>query len=238
MINEKWRLSIGAPPVARAIGVVAGLFFAAVGTAFAVIPLAADRALADLTGFGDGTGGCADTDGIPAEYLPAGVSGCGTGFSAWLHGGLGPLKLIGLIGIPFALLGVVMVLRTLRTAAWLDGTTLRMRGAFRSRSVDLATAAVTAGVSTHRNSDGDGHVTLSRVPMLVARDPQSGRTLSLPLQGMGLDHLPPRELRLLADAMTAGRPTAGPHAGPDVDVHRVAAQLREMADNPLQLPAR
>jgi hypothetical protein len=234
MINEKWRLSIGAPPVARAIGVVAGLIFAAVGTAFAVLPLAADGMLADLTGFGDGGESCVDTGGIPARYLPAGVSGCDHGFSAWLHGGLGPMKLIGLVGIPFALLGIVMVLRTLRTAAWLEGTTLRMRGAFRSRSVDLATATVTAGMSTHRNSDGDGHVTVSRVPMLVARDRGSGRTISLPLQGQGLDHLPPRELRLLADAMTTGRPAAGP----DADVHRAAAQLREMAENPLQLPAR
>jgi len=258
MINENARrLSIGAPPAARTVGVVAGLIFAAFGAAFAVLPLTTDRTLAHLTGFGDGTTGCVDTGDIPAQYLPPGINdGCGAGgFSAWLHGGLGPVKLIGLIGVPIALLGIVMVLRALRSAAWLDGTTLRVRGAFRTRSIDLATATVTAGMSTHRNSDG-GRVTVSRVPMLVARDPQSGRTISLPLQGMGLDQLPSQELRLLADAMTAGRPNPAtarpaaeqpsatrlgaiqPSAGADVDAHQAAAQLREMAQNPLQLPAR
>jgi hypothetical protein len=203
--------------------------FAVIGTAFAVVPLLFDRILTDSsTG-----GGCSGTGDIPPEYLPPGLEdGCVSDFSSWLHDGVGPVKLVGLIGIPFALLGVYIVIRTLRTAAWLDGTTLRQRGAFRTRAVDLSTATVSAGLRTTRRSDGDGQMIVSQVPMLVARG-ETG-TISLSLQGAGLDQLPSPELRLLADAMVAGRSTAGP----DAEAWAVAAQLRAMADNPMRLDSR
>ncbi|MFE9688662.1 hypothetical protein [Micromonospora sp. NPDC005806] len=68
-----------------------------------------------------------------------------------------------------------------------------------------------------------------RVPTAVARDRDTGRQVTIPLQGMGLDTLPPHEVRALADAITAGRPDHGR----DADAHVLAGQLRTMAGNPL-----
>jgi MFS family permease len=131
--------------------------------------------------------------------------------------------------LDFPGLGLSVAMWWLRAAAWLDGTTLRIRGAFRSRRIDLATADVTLGTVTH-TSEGTGY---QRVPVLVARDPASGRRVKLSLSGAGMDRLPPVELRALADAMIAGRPEESP-----ADAWQVASHLRQMADNPLDLPAR
>jgi hypothetical protein len=104
---------------------------------------------------------------------------------------------------------------------------LRVRGAFRTRAVDLSTADITVGMITH--TDDNRH---RRVPTLVARDPASGRRVRLSLNGAGLDRLPPAELRALAEAMTAGRPVS------QTDAWRTASHLQQMADNPLELPLR
>ena len=228
VINEKLRLSIGPPPVARAIGTVVGLVFAAVGAAFAVIPFVADQFLRDLTGAGDNCTSTSDIAGIPPDLLPPDLQVCTNG-NGWLHDGLGPYRLIGLAGAPFALLGLYLVVKALRTAAWLDGSTLRVRGALGIRAVNLATADVTAAVITHRTTNDIGHTTITQIPTLAARDPETGRKISLPLQGLGQPTLPPPELRALADAMSATRPTS------DGDVHVIAGQLRAMAGNPLGL---
>jgi hypothetical protein len=218
VINEKRRLSIGPPPVARAIGTVVGLVFAAVGVAFAVFPFVADRFLRDLTGAADTCTSTTDIAGIPPDLLPPDLQVCAAG-TGWLHDGLGPYRLIGLVGIPFALLGLYLAVKALRTAAWLDGTTLQVRGALGIRAVNLSTADITAAVVTHRTTDDGGHTTITQIPTLGARDPETGRKVSLPLQGMGT----------LADAITVGRPTT------DGDVQVIAGQLRAMAGNPLGL---
>jgi hypothetical protein len=122
-----------------------------------------------------------------------------------------------------------MVLRILRHGAWLDGTTASVRGALLTRSVDLATADVTAGTIAYRSNRDTAYETVHRLPTIIARDPGTGRKVTVPLQSTGLVALPPYELRALADAMTVGRSTDGRGA----DVHTIARQLRQMAENPL-----
>jgi len=218
-MDEKLRLSAGASGPARVIGVVAGLLFAAVGTAFAALPLIADGYLRRL----DSVGSCAALPGIPPESLPAGLQSCDS-LPDMSAGGLGPVRFVGLAGVPFALLGIYLVLRMLRAAAWLDGTTLRVRQAIGTRSVDLARADVHVDLVTTRTTDG-GRLVIAQIPTLVARDPTTGRRVAVSLR------LPGYELRRLADAMTLGRPGLGR----DADAHVIAGQLRELAEDPLQL---
>ncbi|MGC1215738.1 MAG: hypothetical protein WA890_31335 [Micromonospora sp.] len=221
MTNERLRLSVGAASGHRAVATVAGLLFTAVGAAFVLLPLLADGLLRRLTGFGDPLPSYEEARDLPPGMLPPDLAG------APASGGLGPGRLVGLCGVPFVLIGLYVVLRVLRSAAWLEGTRASLRGALGTRTVDLATAEVTAGAVAHRVGDE----AVVRVPTVVARDPDTGRRITIPLQGMGLATLPPYELRALADAMTAGRSTDGRNG----DVHVLAGQLRTMAGNPLGL---
>jgi hypothetical protein len=203
MIDRVTRLSVNTSVVGRVIGVVFGLVFAGFGVVFAAVVWTVAR----------GISSCMDVTGIPSGLLPADCFDMSTYF------GYGtPAQLFALVGVFFAVLGLLMVVAAVRHGAWLDGTTLITRGV-RSRRADLATADISAGVVT----SSDDRVRRSRV--LTAR---SGRTSAR----LTLDRLPPSELRLLAAAISEGRP------GTDVDALRVAGQLRELADNPLQLPAR
>jgi hypothetical protein len=61
--------------------------------------------------------------GLPSDALPPELRGCADLPTA----GLGPIRFVGLIGLPFALIGLYFMARILRNAAWLDGTTLRVR---------------------------------------------------------------------------------------------------------------
>lgn len=222
MTNERLRLSVGAPAGQRAVAAVVGGLFTAVGVASVLLPVLAEGLLRRMTGFGDPLPSYEDARDLPPGMLPpdlAGTSSSGAGPT--------PVRLVGLCGIPFVLLGLYLVLRVLRTAAWLAGTRATVRGALTTRTVDLATAEVTAGAVARRVGDE----TEVRVPTVVARDPDTGRRITIPLRGMGLATLPPYELRALADAMTAGRATGGR----DGDVHVLAGQLRTMAANPLGL---
>jgi hypothetical protein len=223
------RLSVDASPAQRVVGVLLGVAFAAIGTAFVLLPLVADGLLGRITGDDSCASATGDLRDLPPELLPPGVSDCLTR-TWWDDGvGLGPARFLGLCGIPFALLGVYLAVNVLRTAAWLDGTTAEVRGAFGTRRVDLATAAVTAGVITYRHGAGSGHEHIERVPTVIAQDRDGGRRVTVPLRGGTGGTLPPHELRALADAMTVGRSTDGR----DADVHNLAGQLRNMADNPL-----
>ncbi|GAB3343365.1 hypothetical protein RMN56_06470 [Micromonospora halotolerans] len=220
MTNERIRLSVGAASGQRAMAVVVGVLFTAFGAAFVLLPLVAEDLLRRVTGFGDPVPSYDDVRDLPPELLPPD-----------LHDGAAatptPLRYAGLCGLPFLLLGLYLVLRVLRTAAWLDGTRASVRGALGIRTVDLATAEVHGGTIAHRVGD-DGVV---RVPSLIARDRDSGRRVTIPLQGPGLGNLPAYELRALAEAITAGRPDQGR----DADVHALAGRLRDMAANPLGL---
>jgi hypothetical protein len=104
----------------------------------------------------------------------------------------------------YVMLGVVT------TGAWLDGTTLSMRVAFRKTSVNLATADI------HRGPQGK---------TLVARDPRSGSTLTLTLQGPGPVRPPSAQLRAVAEAISQGQARTISTDDPLV----VADQLRDLA---------
>ena len=219
MTNEKIRLSVGAPPGQRLFATLVGALFAVFGTAFVLLPVVADGLLRRLTGSGDPFPSYDDARDLPPGMLPPELRDAATTDSP------GSGRFVGLCGVPFVLLGLYLVLRVLRTAAWLEGTRASVRGALGTRTVDLATAEVTGGAVAYRTGDE----ALVRVPTVVARDRGTGRRVSIPLQGMGLATLPPYELRALADAITAGRPTDGR----DADAHGLAGQLRTMAGNPL-----
>ncbi|MDP9819904.1 hypothetical protein [Spirilliplanes yamanashiensis] len=226
MINERVRLSVGAVGAQRVIGVVAGLVFVAGGTAFAVLPALASRW---MTGFGGQAGGGECTvEGGTVDDLPPGLLeelGCSRSSSPfdWFE----PVQLIGLLGLPFVVLGLGLVLRVLRSAVWLEGTHADVRGAVRTRRVDLSTAEITAGAV----EQGSGHNRV-RIPVLVARDPATGRRVTISLRGNAGGYLPPDELRALADAITRNRPGDGGRHG---DAHAMARQLRERAERPLAI---
>ncbi|MET7965367.1 hypothetical protein [Micromonospora sp. NPDC005305] len=218
MTNERIRLSVGAASGQRATAAAVGVLFTALGAAFVLLPLVAEGLLRRVTGFGDPVPSYDQVRDLPPELLPPDLRDSAAATPA-------PLRYAGLCGLPFALLGLYLVLRVLRTAAWLDGTRASVRGALGTRTVDLATAEVRGGTIAHRPGD-DGVV---RVPSLIARDRDSGRRVTIPLQGPGLGDLPPSELRALAEAITAGRPDRGR----DAEAHALAGRLRHMAGNPL-----
>lgn len=109
-----------------------------------------------------------------------------------LAGGVGDLvRLTGLCTVPVVLAVVLLVVRVLRQAAWLDGSRVVVRG-LRTRSADLSRADVSVGV---RGTGG--------VPTLDARDLVTGALVRLPLR-----RLPPGELAALASAVGPDTPAA------------------------------
>jgi hypothetical protein len=104
-----------------------------------------------------------------------------------------------------------------------------VRGAIRTRTVDLATATITAGATTYRRNRATTRESTERAPTLIAEDAAGGHRVTIPLHGVGMAQLPPPELRALAEALTPNQ---------DRDARNLAARLRTMADNPLGLTNR
>ncbi|MFI5496515.1 hypothetical protein [Actinoplanes sp. NPDC051859] len=217
------KLSIGAGGAGKAFGIVFGLFFAAAGAAFALLPLLADGWLQREFGADPACPTPDEVSGIPPELLPPAVRDCLTE-GDWLSfdAGIGGMRVIALIGVPVFLFGLYLALKAWRTAAWLDGTVVSVRGALTTRKVDLATAEVTAGSYTLRRNTGTSRASIEQVPQLVAREAGS-RPVTIPLRGVGTPQLPEAELRALAAALRPGSP--------------IARHLREMADDPFHLRA-
>ncbi|WUR60944.1 hypothetical protein OHS32_06010 [Micromonospora chokoriensis] len=222
MTHQELRLSVGASPAQRTVAVLSGVFVATLGVAFVALPLLAGGLLRRLTGPGDAFASYEEARDLPPGMLPPGLRDSAGGADQ-----SGSVPVVGLCGLPFVLLGVYLVLRVLRTAAWLDGSRIRVRGAFRTRSVDLATARIDADGVPHRGDDAPmvGQRLRSAV---VAVDRSGAPRVVIPLRGMGLDSLPPSELRALADAITTGRPADGR----DDAAHAVAAHLNRLAAHP------
>ena len=92
-----------------------------------------------------------------------------------------------------------LALREIRHAAWLDGTVLWVRGPFRTRACDLATAR---DLAVRRSSFWSRHA--GTVPMLVARQDDDGRKVRYALVGSDGRALSQEERLRLADAIDAG----------------------------------
>jgi hypothetical protein len=118
------------------------------------------------------------------------------------------------LSVPIYVVSAVayVMLGVLTTGAWLDGTTLSMRVAFRTTSVDLATADIHCGLQGKT---------------LIARDPRSGSTLTLTLRGPGSVRLPSAQLRAVAEAISQGQA----HATSEDDPLAVADRLRDLANS-------
>lgn len=224
MITERLRLSTGASRPQQVLGAIFGGLFATAGAAFALLPFVVDGWLQREFGADESCPTSSEISGIPPELLPPSVREC-VADGSWFNGGdgFGAMRLIGLLGIPFVLIGIYLALSAVRSAAWLEGTKVTVRGALRTRTVDLATATVTAGATTYRRNQ---HTT-RQAPTLIARDP-AGAAVTIPLYGVGMAQLPGPELRALADALPDRDP----------DARAMAVQLRTMADNPLGLTSR
>jgi hypothetical protein len=117
-----------------------------------------------------------------------------------------------LLAVPIYVVSAVayVMLGVATTGAWLDGTTLSMRIAFRKTSVDLATADIHCGL--HGKT-------------LIARDPRSGSALTLTLRGPGSVRLPSAQLRAVAEAISHGQARTTSEDDPLV----VADRLRDLA---------
>jgi hypothetical protein len=106
----------------------------------------------------------------------------------------------------------------LRTKAWLEGTTLTVRGAYTSHHCDLAVAAV--------RLEADA---ASGMPLLTAQD-AAGRSVRLVLRESGRrEALAPQKLHALANAIMAG-------GRQDAAGHQVANSLRSLAGGPAVSP--
>lgn len=128
---------------------------------------------------------------VSAGAFVSGVAGLFTDFGRQALG----LPVLALITYGLAWLA----LREVRHAAWLDGTVLWVRGPFRIRGCDLATARF---LNVRRSSVWSRHA--GPVPTLAARKDDDGRSVRYPLvatDGTALSH---EERLLLADAIEAG----------------------------------
>lgn len=111
-----------------------------------------------------------------------------------------PAGIIGLPVLAAVAYGLAwLALREVRHAAWLDGTVLWVRGSFRTRGCDLATARV---LRIRRSSIWSQHA--GPVPALVAREDDDGRSVRYPLVATDGRPLPQEERALLAEAIEAG----------------------------------
>jgi hypothetical protein len=123
------------------------------------------------------------------------------------------------VALLFGLALLTRLLALLRSAAWLEGSTLVVRGALRSRRCDLATAVRFSRYTTKFG-----------VPMLIAHDGRTGRRIRLPLRDPGAARasspgqlFAPPKLYALADAIVAGGRRTDPEAV------QVANSLRALA---------
>jgi hypothetical protein len=209
-------LSIGPSRVAK-VGVV-------VVTAFGLVIAAAFVGLSWLAGgFIDSIAGSMDDLGATAPDDPgAAIAGTASGVTSFVR--IGALA----CALPIALLFGYLLLRTLRARAWLDRTTVALRGAFTTRRVDLATAGVTGDAVTHTHTHGHYRY-IYTIAAIAARDPRTGTTVKIPLRGQGLKRLPAAELSAIAAAIMAVR---RPHEPGYESAAGIANALRDMAAGP------
>jgi hypothetical protein len=124
------------------------------------------------------------------------------------------LFIFGLVVTPWVLL------RRRGHEAWLTGSVLTLRGAFKSRRIDLASAEI---------SVGSHHSFALVTTFLVIHDPDTGHVERLALNPRGGQFLPATQLNALADAIVSEE-----RADEAVDrrARQIALRLREFAADP------
>lgn len=126
------------------------------------------------------------------------------------------------------------VMRLFRAAAWLEGTTLVVQGAFTARRSDLATSphiVLDSVPETTTVATGNASLTMHtgrRIPRLTAYDSARRPVRVHLIDSTGRRWLPPPKLHALADAILAG-PRPEPQAG---QAMWVVSGLRAMAGDP------
>ena len=122
--------------------------------------------------------------------------------------------------------GMVAWVRRCRT--WLSGTTLVVRGPFRTCTCDLATCSVSVDWVVRRAAAGTASNGARRsIPFLVLDAAGTGRAVRLDLRKGRRRLLPPDQLHLLATAISTGpRPKPA-----DQQAQEIAATLRQLADD-------
>ncbi|GIH04260.1 hypothetical protein Rhe02_23270 [Rhizocola hellebori] len=188
-------LSVGFSALAKIVTIILALAVVAVGAVVALIAygFAYGERESITSSIGDGvTHRDADGKLVPGPGVQQEIDT--VGWIGMIAGGFCSLVLV--------LLAFYLALRVLRTAAWISGSELSMRGAVRRRSADLATARV----STRKQPN-----------QLVAND------LTLNLGSLKDD-----QLMMLANAISNKRV----RSGPSDEAFVTADRLRELARDP------
>jgi hypothetical protein len=205
MSHPRVKLSIGASAPVKLLTVVAGAVMVLIGAAVALI------------GYGfTQEGREAITSTVPDDVTRNTLPTTSAETAAGVAGAACALLVIGV--------AVFLMLRVLRTGAWLEGSVLHVRGAMRTRKRDLAKAGISGGTQWKSTEGKSG----DRVQVIIATDPETGKALTLPLRGAGRTMLPAEQLRMLANAITNQRA----RGGDDDPAFVVADRLRGFARDP------
>ena len=216
-------LSLGASPVVKVLVGLVGL-----------VALGWLAAIAVWTGAAGGLGQDwvrqwrGPEAGVPTDYVPDGPLDRVT-IAGGAVNGFGYLTIA--CALPVVVVFGFVVLSTLRYRVQLDGSTVAVRGAFRTRRVDLSSALVRGDEfvdhSTESLNERLERSQVTIIPAIAAHDYHTGHKVKIPLRARGsLRRLPPDELRALADAIMSGRPADGHRRQAEL----VADALRRRAD--------
>jgi len=205
MSHPRVKLSIGASKTVKLVTVVVGAIMLAIGAYVALI------------GYGFMLGGQeAITSTIPDDITLTDQPATDAEMAAGIAGAVCALL--------FIVLALYLVLRVLRTGAWLEGSVLHVRRLMRTRKRDLSKAGISGGTKLKSSNERGGE----RIQVVIVTDPDSGKPLTLPLTGAGKVMLPADQLRMLANAITNQRA----RRGPDDQAFVVAERLRKFASDP------
>jgi hypothetical protein len=205
MSHPRVKLSIGSSAPVKLLTVVVGAIMVVIGAAVALIAY----------GFTQ-EGREAITSTVPDDITRNTLPSTSAETAAGITGATCALLVIGV--------AAYLMLRVLRTGAWLEGSVLHVRGAMRTKKRDLSTAGISGGTQW-KSTEGKGG---ERVQVLIATDPDSGKALTLRLGGPGKSMLPAEQLRMLANAITNQRA----RSGDDDPAFVVADRLRGFARDP------
>ena len=205
MSHPRVKLSIGSSAPVKLLTVIVGVIMVLIGTAVALIAYGFTQ---------EGREAITSTvpDDITRNTLPSTTAETAAGIA----GGACALLVIGV--------AVYLMLRVLRTGAWLEGSVLHVRRAMGTKKRDLSRAGISGGTQW-KSTQGKGG---ERVQVIIATDPDSGKAMTLPLRGAGRSILPAEQLRMLANAITNQRA----RSGEDDPAFAVAERLRSFARDP------